>query len=191
MSFTRREMLGSALAAPLLGRRIRVAMIGLDGHPTEITGPLKELPEVEIVAISEPSETVVQRFVHGKERLRGARYYADPRRMLDETKPDLVAVCNNNGERAAAILECTSRRLPFIAEKPYATNRQDLRKVKQAIAATASRPECCSRCVTIRPTWLCAKSPPRERSAKCCRSPARSPTSWAQAGLVQASGHLR
>jgi predicted dehydrogenase len=108
-------------------------MIGLDGHPTEITGPLDQLPDVEIAAISEPSEETVRRFVKGKPRLAGTRYYADARRMLDEVKPDLVAVCNDNGARAGSILECTARRLPFIAEKPYATKRVDLDRVKRAI----------------------------------------------------------
>lgn len=133
MLYSRRDVCLAAAAA-FQGRRIRLAMIGLDGHPTEVTGPLGELPEVEVAAIADPSETAVQRFVRGKARLAGARYYSDPRRMLDETKPDLVAVCNNNGERAGAILECTARKLPFIAEKPYATTRADLARVKRAIA---------------------------------------------------------
>ncbi len=137
MPLNRRQWLAAA-AMVQVGRRIRVAIIGLDGHPGEITGPLHSLPEVEIAAISTLEEAETARYVRGKARLQSARYFADPRRMLDEIKPDLVAVCNNNGERAGAILECTSRKLPFIAEKPYAIDRASLERVKEAIARSGA-----------------------------------------------------
>lgn len=133
---SRRSFLAVAPAATVLPSRIRLALIGLDGHPTEITGPLGQLPEVEVVGISGATQAQVERFKRGKTRLASTPYFADPTSMLDQLKPDVAAVCNNNGERAAMILECTSRRLHFIAEKPYTTTRADLDKVKKAIAAT-------------------------------------------------------
>jgi predicted dehydrogenase len=57
--------------------------------------------------------------------------------MLDKEKLDLVAVCNNNGERAAAILDCISRNLDVIAEKPFALTTGDLNKIRSA--ATENR----------------------------------------------------
>jgi predicted dehydrogenase len=70
-------------------------------------------------------------------QLAKAKAYSDWRRMLDSEKLDLVAVCNNNGERATAILDCIRRKLDVIAEKPFALTLADLNKIKTA--ATANR----------------------------------------------------
>ena len=42
------------------------------------------------------------------------------RRMLDVEKPDIAAVCNDNGARAAGILAALERGMHVIAEKPLA-----------------------------------------------------------------------
>jgi len=65
--------------------------------------------------------------------------YDDERRMLDAEKPDVVAVCNNNGERARGILEALSRKHHVIAEKPLALTRSDLDRVKKAVAVSGSK----------------------------------------------------
>ncbi len=135
---TRRSVLGglgAALTAQTLKlpSRVRVAIVGLDGHPGEISKPLETLPEVDIVAIADADPKTIERFTKGKPRLAGAKSYSDYRRMLDTEKPDVVAVCNNNGERAAAILEAASRKMNVIAEKPLALTRDDLRRVKSAV----------------------------------------------------------
>ena len=136
---TRRTLIASTGAAALaaqtvrLSRKVRVAIAGLDGHPTEIAKPLDSLPDVEIVAIASADAAEVARFKRRNARLAGAKTYADYRRMLDEEKPDVVAVCNNNGERAAAILEAAGRKMNVIAEKPLALTREDLDRVKRAV----------------------------------------------------------
>lgn len=137
-AFTRRSLLigtGGALLAETtrLPRKVRVAIIGLDGHPGEITKPLDRLPDVEIVAISDANQNAVRRFISGKASLAQAKPYTDYQKMLDVEKMDVVAVCNNNGDRAAAILECTQRRLNVIAEKPLAITRRDFERVKKAV----------------------------------------------------------
>ncbi len=135
---TRRSLIagvgGALYAEPVkLPRRIRVAIIGLDGHPGEISKPLDELPEVDIIAISNAEPKAIERYTRGKARLQNVKPYSDYRRMLDSEKPDVVAVCNNNGERAAAILEAANRKMNVIAEKPLALTRADLDRVKAAV----------------------------------------------------------
>ena len=135
---TRRTVLaglGATLAAQTLKlpSKVRVAIIGLDGHPGEISKPLDELPDVEVVAIADADAKAIDRYTRGKPPLAGVKPYADYRRMLDAEKPDVVAVCNNNGERAAAILEAANRKMNVIAEKPLALTRADLERVKNAV----------------------------------------------------------
>lgn len=136
---TRRALLtgaaGSALFAAerlALPGKVRIAIVGLDGHPGEITKPLNEIPDLEIVAIA-ASEEQVRRFARGNARLAGAKAYSDYRRMLEVEKPDVVAVCNNNGERAGAILEAAQHTRNVIAEKPLATTRRDYERVRAMV----------------------------------------------------------
>ena len=128
---------GAALAAPAeppkLSRRVRIAILGFDGHPEEILRPLPQLPDVEVVAVSDPDPKVTARAVKNS-RLAQAKQYSDYRRMLDAEKLDLVAVCNPNGDRAEAILACVARKLNVIAEKPLAVEWRDLDRVKKAVA---------------------------------------------------------
>ena len=140
-NLTRRSVLAGMAAAaaaraaePLkLNRKVRVAIVGLDGHPTEITKPLNDIPELEIVAITAADRAQIDRFIRNKPRLAHVKPYDDYRRMLDAEKPDVAAICNDNGARAGAILDAVSRKLNVIAEKPLALSRADLSKVKKAV----------------------------------------------------------
>lgn len=121
----RRSLLSAApLAAAAtgdlkLGRQVRVVIIGTEGHTSEVTGPAKTNPEIVIAARVKSGE--------------------DYRPVLDREKPDVVAVCNDNGARAAAILACAERGLHYIAEKPLAISRADLAKVRAAVERSKVR----------------------------------------------------
>jgi predicted dehydrogenase len=137
-SLSRRALLAgmaTALAAePVkLPGKVRVGIAGLEGHVGEITGPLKQLPDVEIVAIADDDDATLERFGRRPE-FTAAHRYGDYRRMLDAEKLDLVAVCNNNGARAGAVLECVNRKLHVVAEKPLSITRADLDRIKAAVA---------------------------------------------------------
>ncbi len=128
---------GAALAAePVrLPAAVRIAILGFDGHTGEILGRLPQLPDVEVAAVSDPDPQVTARALWNP-RLAKAKQYTDYRRMLDAEKLDMVAVCNPNGDRAAAILACVERKLHVIAEKPLAVEWDDLKRVKKAVAAS-------------------------------------------------------
>ncbi len=127
---------GAAMAAapPLrLPRKIRVAILGFDGHFGEITRPLPQLPDVEVTAIAGEDASALAKNARNP-RLAGARQYRDYRRMLETEDLDVVAVCNSNGERAAAVLDCLERNRNVIAEKPLAIERPDLERIKKEVA---------------------------------------------------------
>ena len=141
-ALTRRCWIAGAAAVPLaaqpaahpvrLPRKVRVALLGLDGHTGEILRPLPRLPDVQLVAIADPNPDAIARAI-GRHELSGARQYTDYRRMLDAEQLDLVGVCNPNGDRAAAILACVERNLHVVAEKPLALTRSDLERIRQAV----------------------------------------------------------
>jgi predicted dehydrogenase len=135
---TRRVILqgfaATAATGPLkLPKKVRVVIIGLEGHPEEIVSPLDSLPDVEIVAIA-GLEAEVASFRGQNARLAAVKQYGDYRRMLDVEKPDVVAVCNTDGARAAAVAEAAGRQLNVIAEKPLATNQADLARIRKTVS---------------------------------------------------------
>ena len=118
-----------ALPEVRLPRKVRVAILGLDGHVSEILTPLPRLPDVSVVAVSHPDKERLERWTSNP-LVKGADRYTDWRELLRQTEADVVAVCNDNGGRAEAVLACLERGLHVIAEKPLALNTADLLKIR-------------------------------------------------------------
>jgi len=136
---TRRALLGAASASLYaqtvsLPRKVRIGLIGLapGTHYGEVTSAIGRLPDAEVVAIAEPDAALIQR-VKRNPRLANAKAYAETRAMLDAEKLDVAVICNSDGERAAAVLECARRKLNVVAEKPLAITREDLNRVRKAV----------------------------------------------------------
>ncbi|MCS7314552.1 MAG: Gfo/Idh/MocA family oxidoreductase [Bryobacterales bacterium] len=137
---TRRSLLGGGLAVlggqtePVLrlDRRVRVALIGLEGHTGEILRPLPQLPDVEIVALADPDEKALAAASRNP-RLKSARIYTDYRRLLDREQLDIAAICGPNGGRAERILAAIERGLHVVAEKPLAIELEELDRIEQAL----------------------------------------------------------
>lgn len=131
--FSRRAMLlgSAALAAAVtepvrLPKKIRVGILGFEGHTGEILSPLPRLPDVEIVSYWSSD---------GKKqsRLGAAKQHSNWREMLDNEKLDVVSVTNNNGERAEAIVEAARRKINVVAEKPLAIDKAGLNAVRREV----------------------------------------------------------
>jgi predicted dehydrogenase len=143
MPLSRRAVLAAPLAlaqpAPVdFGRRIRVAMIGTVGHPGEIISTLPKAKGVELAAIHDREPARAARMLRNP-ALASAKTYADYRQLLDAEKPDVVAVCNDNGHRAEVIVEAASRGHHVIAEKPIAITRPQLAAVRSAVEKSGVR----------------------------------------------------
>jgi predicted dehydrogenase len=131
---------GAALAPQIavsqmvrLPKKVRLALIGLEGHTGEILDPMDRLPELQLVAIQDPDPRLVAQVGEGKHGV-GARRYSDWRELLNRETLDMVGVCGANGERAEIIVECAKRKIHIVAEKPLAITVADLDRVRQAVA---------------------------------------------------------
>ncbi len=122
-----------------LPKKVRLVLLGTLGHVGEVLKPLPQLPEIEVVAYCE-SDSVELKKILKNTALTKAHAYTDYRKMLDAEKPDIVAVCTSNGDRAEAILACCERKLPFIAEKPFATSLIEYLKVEKKIVDAGIQP---------------------------------------------------
>ncbi len=112
-----------------LPKKIKIAMIGFEGHTAEVLDPLPLLPDVEFVASAGAGAARSR-----NKYVQAGRKYTSMTEMLDKEKPDVVGIANNNAERAGAIIECAKRKIHVLAEKPYAIDSADYRRVKQAVA---------------------------------------------------------
>ncbi len=141
-SVSRRSLLAAlpaAAATVRLPRKTGVALINLDGHTGEVTRPLPELPDVEMVGLFDPEPKKIAQLQRNP-RLAGAKTYtADWRKMVDETKPDVVGVCNANSLHAGVIVECLGLGIHVISEKPIATEPADLERVRKAVESSPAR----------------------------------------------------
>ena len=145
MKSTRRKLLAVGLAAPALAqtvpagtvslpRKIRLGLIGYDGHVEEILRVLPQLPDVTLAGVADAGSDPGAVRSHARNRYIGeARKYSTTAELLSKEKLDVAAICNNDGDRASAIVHCCSKGIHSIAEKPLAVNRAELDAVYSAV----------------------------------------------------------
>src|SRR6202011_927243 len=93
-----------------LPRKVRLGIIGFDGHVSEILGVLPQLPDVKLVAVADAgSDPAAIESSARDPYVRQARRYGSGAAMLSGGELDVVAVCNNDGDRATAILSCCAK----------------------------------------------------------------------------------
>ena len=148
----RRALLQAAgLAAPLLAARaasaattpravklpkpVKVCIVGLHGHWSEVTTAQRLLPEIEIAAVSTTSDVELRKAENSR-ALANAKRYTNYEQMLDREKPDAVCVCDENGARAETVIASLRRKIPTAAEKPMGISIAELNRVKRAAAET-------------------------------------------------------
>ena len=134
-------LLAQETPAPIrLPRKVRLGIIGFDGHPAEVLGQLRRLPDMELVAYAaDGTDPATLASARRNAFVQKAKSYDDYAAMLAQESLDMVAVCNNDGRRAGAVLACAAKGLHVIAEKPLALNRGDLAAVKKAFAKPGLR----------------------------------------------------
>src|SRR5260370_17199718 len=95
---------------------------------------LPPLPDVVLLAVAgEEPDPDAQANALKNRYVAKARRYETLAQLQAAEQIDVVAVCNHNGRRTAAILACAARKLNVIAEKPLALHRADLDAVYDAV----------------------------------------------------------
>lgn len=115
---------------PAFGRKIRVGVVGLEGHPGLVLDPAATHPELELVSIAR--DTVPVDGIRRRAQFQGTRIYSDYREMFAKETLDVVGVCNTNGRRSEVALAALERGWHVVAEKPIAINRADLEQLRAA-----------------------------------------------------------
>lgn len=145
MSWTRRSVLSAAARGALLAqtaqplpvrlpRRVRLGIIGFDGHVGEMLRVLPRLPDIELVATADAASDSANKAAYLKDSfVLKARHYASATEMLDREKLDVAAVCNTTAIAHPRFSRASITNWIVIAEKPLATTRADFERVCQAV----------------------------------------------------------
>ena len=159
-NWSRRGLLLAAVASAIKSRaatvklpdKVRLGIIGYDGHVDEILRILPEFPDVELIAVADDASDsgATQSALRNPSVSKARRDAAYPE-MLERERLDCVAICNNNGGRAAAIISAAERKLNLIAEKPFGITRREFTWVIAAVEKNRIH-ACCFPCCSIRNT---------------------------------------
>jgi predicted dehydrogenase len=122
-----------AQAAEKSPRKLRLAMIGTQGHYGYVADAIKDIPNchLEAIARSMPREDVEK--IQGKRPwIRDARIYDDYRKMLDEVKPDIVGIFMPIASMGEGCIEAVRRGCHVASEKPIAHSLEQLQQLREA-----------------------------------------------------------
>lgn len=112
----------------------RLAMIGARGHYNYVLRALPDLPQVQIVAVSDGAAddpaTPILRWCaeHGH----NPQVFHDYRQMLDRVQVDAVVVCGPFESHAQMSIDAIERGLHVFVEKPAALTLEDLARLRAA-----------------------------------------------------------
>ncbi|WP_127579594.1 Gfo/Idh/MocA family protein [Paenibacillus koleovorans] len=113
---------------------MKIAVIGSTGHTGYVLKGLRGQADAELVGIAPGSvgEDIEVLYEYALKQGLAPRKFEQYRDMLDQVKPDVVAVACYFNDHAAVAVEVLSRGIHLFVEKPVATTLQDLEKVKAA-----------------------------------------------------------
>lgn len=112
---------------------IRVAQVGVQGHFGDVVQGIPKLANCRLVAVAKswPEENIgpLKRTPAWTDQV---RVFDDSRKMLDEIKPDLVAVFAPYAQNGKVNIEAARRGCHVFSEKPIAASMEDLGALRAA-----------------------------------------------------------
>jgi len=111
---------------------VRVAIVGLvHDHIAGFLGEIPKHPSVELVAVVEPDQALVEKY-SAKFHLRRALFFTDLDTMLRDKKPDAVLVYTTILAHRHVIEEAAKFGASSMVEKPLSTTLADALAIRQA-----------------------------------------------------------
>lgn len=118
---------------------MKVGLIGLKGHHNVVLDGILSLPGFELVALSDDDPAALATFVRDQPLAKNARPYANWRHLLEHAPLDFCCVADENALRVEQLTALLERNVHIVAEKPLATNLDDLKRLQSALPRSKSR----------------------------------------------------
>ncbi|HSV26852.1 MAG TPA: Gfo/Idh/MocA family oxidoreductase, partial [Sedimentisphaerales bacterium] len=119
---------------------MKIAFIGVRGHYNYAVNGLADNKEDQVVGVAKAIEQDDLAKIMGSIAKIGQspREFNDWRKMLDDTRPDVVVVSGPLYRHAEILIEVFARGISAFCEKPIAITLEDFAKVKRAFADSKS-----------------------------------------------------
>lgn len=116
---------------------MKICIIGVRGHHHYVFDEIGQLPQVELVGISSGGSDDIGVLADHCDKVGvSPAVYNDYRLMLDELKPDAVAINGPFNLHAQMSIDALERGIHVLCEKPVALNLDDLARLEAAYAET-------------------------------------------------------
>jgi predicted dehydrogenase len=126
----KRLLLWSALMSiPAAAQDYKIAVIGL--VHSHVWGHLGRMAKGEQAKLAGIAETVPELIAEAKKRGAEAPVFSDYKRMLDETKPNIVWAFVENNRHLEIVQACAPRKIHVMFEKPLASTLKDALAIKK------------------------------------------------------------
>src|SRR5262249_54844461 len=116
---------------PETDQTVRAAVIGLGKLGILHAATLNALPGTRLVAVVDSAKTMLTAFDAAMSEL---RTYADYERMIDECRPDVVAIATPTGSHCEIASRCIDSGIATFIEKPLAANTSQIAPVLQSLS---------------------------------------------------------
>lgn len=100
-------------------RELRAAVVGLGKLGLLHAATFNVLPGCRLVGVADKTKTILDGL---KSRMDGIAAHSDYVKLLEETRPDFVAIATPTGSHVPIALDCIERGLPVFIEKPLSLN---------------------------------------------------------------------
>ncbi|MGW9018980.1 Gfo/Idh/MocA family protein [Priestia megaterium] len=110
--------------------KLKAAIIGAGKQGEVHARTLDEIPYVEIVAICDLSKSRAEEIAHKYDI---KEVYTDHQKMLAESNCDFVAIVTPDHLHAQVTIDCANAKKHVLIEKPFATTREDIHAMLEAI----------------------------------------------------------
>lgn len=117
--------------------KIRVGFIGVGGIAQGHVARLANVPDAEIVALSDPSEASIAKTQTGHaEQLSAAVVYTDYREMLEKARPDAVVICTPHTQHFEQAVDALDSGAHVLLEKPMVCRVDHAQKLIAKVEST-------------------------------------------------------
>jgi predicted dehydrogenase len=111
---------------------VRLAVVGLvHGHVRGFLDRLRDRPEVELVGVVDPDAALRDRY-RDRYSLAPELFHPSVEAMLDEARPQAVAVFTSTYDHPKVVEACAARRVHVMMEKPLAVSMAHARRMADA-----------------------------------------------------------
>ena len=126
--------------SPREGGKVRVGLIGTDGHTSVILGNIGQLPGVELTAFAKSlPEDDASGIRRNEAFTEETRVYDRFERMLEKEELDVVGVCLPYYRNHQASIAAARKGIHIVSEKPLATTLSGLADLKKAVSESGVR----------------------------------------------------